>query len=318
MNEIPQTLLEAVRYFSIPAHCNDFMREIKWPGGKIVCPKCGNDSCKELETRPGTLKCNRASCQKQFSYKVGTIFEDSPLGLDKWFCAVWSIANCKNGISSHELGRAIGVTQRTAWFMLHRIREAMRTGTFQKIKGEVEVDETFIGGKAKNMHKHKREKLIEGRGPVGKTAVQGILERGGEVRTKVVSVTDGETLRGNVLRNVDRSATVYTDALPAYTDLNRSFLHMTVDHVVEYVKGRVHTNGIENFWSLLKRALKGAYTKCAPFHVHRYCDEEAWRFNNRKTGDGGRFEALLKMVVGRRLTWRQLCAVEDCGFMGIE
>src|SRR3990167_3649192 len=138
MDEIPGTLLEATRYFAVPAHCNDFMREIKWPGGNIVCPKCGNDSCHELPTRPGTIKCNRAACQKQFSFKVGTIFEDSPLGLDKWFVAVWAIANCSNGISSHELGRAIGVTQKTAWFMLHRIREAMKTGTFERKKGRSE------------------------------------------------------------------------------------------------------------------------------------------------------------------------------------
>jgi len=179
---IPKTLIEAVRYFADLRVCHEYMRAIKWPDGNVTCPACGNESVKEISTRPGTLKCNAKACQKQFSYKVGTIFESSPLGLDKWFVAVWSIANCKNGISSHELSRALGVTQKTAWFMLHRIREAMKTGTFQKLKGPVEVDETYVGGAAKNMHADKREEKITGRGGVDKTVVQGILQRGGEVR----------------------------------------------------------------------------------------------------------------------------------------
>lgn len=317
MKSLPNSLLEAVRYYSDLDLCEQKMALMKWDEGKPECPKCGGKDIGRIASRR-MYQCKSKECRKQFSVKVGTIFEDSPLTLDKWFVAVWCIANAKNGISSCELARALDITQKSAWFMLHRIREAMKTGSFTKLKGEVEVDETFVGGKAKNMHKHKREKAIDGRGPSGKTAVQGVLERGGEVRTMVVPNTEGETLRSNVLRNVDRSATVYTDALPAYEDLKRAYLHMSIDHFVAYVKDRIHTNGIENFWSLLKRALKGTYTKCAPFHLHRYCDEESWRFNNRKTGDGARFEALLKMVVGRRLTWRQLCAIGDAGFMGIE
>lgn len=317
MKSLPNSLVEAVRYYSDLDLCEQKMSLMKWDEGKAVCPKCGGNHIGRIASRR-MYQCKNKECRKQFSVKVGTIFEDSPLGLDKWFVAVWCIANAKNGISSCELARALDVTQKSAWFMLHRIREAMKTGTFQKMNGEVEVDETFVGGKAKNMHKAKRDKVIDGRGPVNKTIVQGILKRGGEVRTMVVKNTEGPTLRGNVLRNVDRSTTVYTDAAPAYIDLNRSLVHQSVDHVIEYVKGRVHTNGIENFWSLLKRALKGTYTKCAPFHLHRYCDEEAWRYNNRRVADGARFEGLLKMVVGRRLTWRELCAVGDAGFMGIE
>ena len=147
MNDGPKTLIAAVRYFS--DRDQEYMKQVKWPDGNVTCPKCGAEKIGEVKTR-GLLRCK--TCRKMFSYKVDTIFEDSPLGLDKWFVAVWAIANCKNGISSHELGRALGVTQKTAWFMLHRIREAMRTGTFRKMQGEVESDETFVGGLAKNMH----------------------------------------------------------------------------------------------------------------------------------------------------------------------
>lgn len=319
MDSVPQTLLEAVRYFSKPPHCNDFMREIKWPGGKITCPKCGNDSCKELPTRLGTIKCNRASCQKQFSFKVGTLFEDSPLGLDKWFAAVWSIANCKNGISSHELGRAIGVTQRTAWFMLHRIRKAMESDTFQKLGGEVESDETYVGGKAKNMHKRKREATILGRGAVNKTPVQLIVQRKGQARTFVVRQTDAETLRGNILRNVERGTPLYTDESTSYTGLQAVYQHSVVNHSGgEFVREAAHTNTAENFFSLLKRAIKGTYVAVAPWHLFRYCEEQGFRFNGRQLNDARRFLLLLRGVVGKRLTYRQLAAIGDSGFMGIK
>lgn len=298
------------------------MREIKWPGGKIVCPKCGNDSCKELPTRPGTIKCNKAACQKQFSFKVGTIFEDSPLGLDKWFVAVWSIANCKNGISSHELGRAIGVTQRTAWFMLHRIRKAMESDDFRKLDGEIEADETYVGGLAKNMHKKTREKKITGRGGTDKTPVQAIIRRdveGSEVRTFVVGATDTETLVGNILTHVRRDATVYTDENTSMLPLSAVYRHAAVKHSSgEFVKGRAHINSTENFFSLLKRAIKGTYVAVAPWHLARYCHEQGFRFNLRKLGDAGRFLNVLRGVLGKRLTYRELAAVGDAGFMGIK
>lgn len=316
--DTPKTLLDAARYFADPTISNDYMRSIKWPDGKVKCTKCGGESVSEIAKRPGMHTCNKAACRKQFSVKVGTIFEDSPLGLDKWFVAVWSVANCKNGISSHELGRAIGVTQKTAWFMLHRIRKAMENDNFDKLDGIVESDETYVGGKAKNMHKHNREQLIDGRGAVNKTAVQGIMKRGGDVRTFVVGDTEGPTLRGNVLRNVDRAATVCTDSATAYIDLNRAVRHLVVDHSHEFVRGEAHTNSVENFWTLLKRALMGTYVKVAPFHLHRYASEQGFRFNMRKLTDSIRFDLLMRRMLGKRLQWRELCAVGDAGFMGIK
>jgi transposase-like protein len=307
--------MEAVRYFADLRVCNDYMRSIKWPDGNVCCCKCGSVNVYELSTRP-LLKCR--DCKKQQSYKVGTIFEDSPLGLDKWFVAVWAIANAKNGISSHELGRALGVTQKSAWFMLHRVREAMRTGEFRKLAGEVESDETFIGGEARNMHAHIREKKIRGRGSVGKRIVHGLLERGGAVKAKVVETTEAKELQGEVRSNVEKGSAIFTDAHLGYVGLDDAYVHEIVDHTIEYVRGRVHTNGLENFWSLFKRALKGTYTHCAPFHLQRYVDEEAFRYNDRKTDDPNRFDAVMRSVNGRRLTWRQLCQVDGCGFMGLQ
>ena len=315
MNAQPTSLIAAVRYFSDLSVCNDYMRGIKWPGGEPCCHKCGSVNVYELSTRP-VLKCR--DCKKQFSYKVGTIFEDSPLGLDKWFVAVWAIANCKNGISSHELGRALGITQKSAWFMLHRVREAMRTGTFRKLAGTVESDETFVGGKADNMHAHVRARKIRGRGAVGKAIVHGLLERGGEVRAKVVESTERAELQPQVLVNVEKGAALYTDAHSGYTGLDAAYVHEVIDHAQAYVRGIVHTNGMENFWSLLKRSIKGTYVQVAPFHLQRYVDEQAHRYNHRKTNDEQRFHDVMGTVVGRRLTWRLLTAQDGAGFMGLE
>lgn len=316
MNELPKTMIEAVEYFSDAKVCFEAMLPVKWPNGKPTCPKCGGEHVGVVRSR-SLLQCKAKGCRKQFSVKVGTIFEDSPLPLQHWFVAVWCIANAKNGISSHELGRALGVTQKTAWFMLHRIRLAMRTKSFGKLKGEVEVDETFIGGKSRNMHKHIREKKITGRGAVGKAIIQGLLERGGEARCEVVPNTDEQTLQTNVRRNVEFGSHVYSDATRSYGELAFNYFHQTVDHITKYVEGRVHTNGLENFWSLFKRALKGTYVQCAPFHLHRYLDEQTFRFNARKTNDASRFKRVLSAVVGKRITYRILTAQDDAGFMGI-
>lgn len=317
MNDTPKSLLAAVRYFSDPKVCFETMLGAKYPDGKITCPKCGCDKVGVIVSR-SLLQCKTKDCRKQFSVKVGTIFEDSPLGLDKWFVAVWCIANAKNGISSCELARSLEVTQKTAWFMLHRVRLAMKTGTFRKLSGEVEVDETFVGGKAKNMHKAKRAKAITGRGPTGKAIVQGLLERGGEVRAMVVANTDDNTLQTPVRRNVEFNSRVYTDAAPAYGGLALNYFHACVDHVNKYVVGKVHTNGLENFWSLLKRSLKGSYVSVSPVHLERYVDEQVFRYNERKADDAGRFRRVLAATLGKRLTYRVLTAQNDAGFMGIK
>lgn len=311
--ETPTSLIEAVRYFSDLAVCNDYMKRIKWPDGTPQCPHCESERLGEITTR-ALLRCK--DCRKQFSYKVGTIFEDSPLGLDKWFVAVWAIANCKNGISSYELARALGVTQKTGWFMLHRIREAMKSRTFTKLSGTVESDETFVGGKAENMHKARREKVIRGRGSVGKIIVQGVLERKGDVRCEVIASTDGPTVQGTIVRHVQPGAKVYTDGHEGYSGLWTRFVHDTVDHATEYVRGVVHTNGIENFWSLLKRSIRGTYIIMSVMHLARYLDEQAFRFNRRHGDDFERFLAALQGTIGRRLTYRRLCQIDDCGFMG--
>lgn len=239
----PGTLQEAILYFADPDNCVDFLAQLRWPDG-ITCPKCESKKVSYLSTRR-VWKCKE--CKKQFSVKAGTLMEDSALGLDRWLAAIWLIANAKNGVSSYEIGRSLGVTQKSAWFLLHRIRLAMQTGTFKKLSGEVEVDETFIGGKARNMHKSVRAKKIKGTGGSGKTAVMGLLERHGEVRTKVVPNVRRRVLHNEVQQHVEPGACLFTDALPSYTGLETDYTHNVINHAEEYVRGNVHTNGVENF-----------------------------------------------------------------------
>jgi transposase-like protein len=281
------------------------MASIKWPDGKIVCPKCGCDRVGKIETRK-MLKCKEPTCRKQFSYKVGTIFEDSALGLDKWFVAVWCITNAKNGISSAELARSLGVTQKSAWHMLHRIRLAMQTGSFSKLSGTTEADETFIGGRAKNMHKAARKRKIKGRGAVGKAIVQGVMERGGMVIAGMVENAKRKTLQPTVRESVEPGSIIYTDALQSYRGLEDQYLHETIDHAKEYVRGDCHTNSMENFWALLKRCIHGTYISVQPWQLFRYVDEQVFRFNERRKTDGERFEEVMTRVVGRRLTYATL------------
>jgi len=307
----PKTLTDAVRYYSDPDRCLAEMVEARWPDGVVRCPMCDRDDVRFISTRR-MWECKDKHPRRQFSVKVGTIFEDSPLGLDKWLVGVWLIANAKNGVSSHEVGRALGITQKSAWFMLHRIRLAMRTGTFTKLSGDVEVDETFIGGKARFMHEWKRAEKIHGTGGMDKTAVMGLLERHGAGKSKVVVKVVGsrrkQTLQAEVRAHVQPGGTrLYTDSLPSYEGLTE-YDHHVIDHAEEYVRGNVHTNGLENFWSLLKRCIKGTYVNVAPYHLARYLDEEAFRFNERKiaNGDGGRFGKVLRSVAGKRVTYKQL------------
>jgi transposase-like protein len=299
----PTSLLEAIRYFSDIDVCTEYVAARRWPNGP-VCPRCGCIDYSYLTTRR-LWKCK--GCKKQYSIKLGTIFEDSPLGLDKWLPAMWLVANSKNGISSHELARALGVTQKSAWFMLHRIRLAMQTPTAKRLSGEVEVDETFIGGAARNMHKSDRErKGIKGSGMSGKTPVLGMIERGGRVKAEVVPDVRRKTLRPRVTDNVEVGSALYTDALKSYTGLDVAYSHETIDHAERYVDGRVHTNTIENFWSLVKRSLRGTYVSVEPFHLFRYLDERVFTFNERDLTDYGRFDTLMGTIAGRRLTYAEV------------
>lgn len=309
MNE-PTTLVEAICYFADPDVCLDFVVKLRWPDGIVTCPTCGRDDARFIPTRR-IWECRSNHARRQFSVKIGTIFEDSPIGLDKWLAAIWMIANDKNGVSSYEIARGIGITQKSAWFMMHRIRLAMDTDSSDKFSGEVEVDETFIGGKARFMHKDKRAEKITGTGGSGKTAVMGLLERHGPkghsvVKTKVIPNTRRRTLSPEVRQQVEPGSEVFTDALKSYADLSDDYIHEVIDHAEAYVRGKVHTNGIENFWSLLKRAIRGTYVNVEPFHLFRYLDEETFRYNTRKTDDGTRFQKVVGSVPGKRLTYKQL------------
>ena len=304
----PTTLLQAIRYFSDPDASLTFMAALRWPEG-VSCPTCGSKDIRFLKTRR-LWECKAKHAKRQFTIKVGTIFEDSPIGLDKWLTAVWMIANCKNGISSYEIARDLGVTQKTAWFMMHRIRLGMQRGSFdKKLSGEVEADETFIGGKARFMHKGKRK--VKGRGAVGKAVVMGVLERHGEVRTFVVPTTKRRDVQAKVKENVEPGSDVYTDTLASYFGLSPEYVHNVINHAEAYVNGRIHTNGMENFWSLLKRTIKGTYVSTAPFHLFRYLDEQTFRFNARHANDGERFLAVAASIVGKRLTYSKLIAAEE-------
>lgn len=301
----PKTLQQAIIYFSNPDNCREYLAARRWPDG-VTCPTCGRDDVTFL-AKQNKWQCKSAHKQRQFSVKVGTIFEDSPLGLDKWLMAVWLIVNAKNGISSYEISRSLGVTQKTAWFMDHRIRLAMQTGSFlRQMSGHVEVDETFIGGKARNMHRSVRARRIHGTGGAGKVAVMGLLERHGEVRTCVVPNVRRKSLHTEVAKHVEPGSTVYSDAFRSYNRLQDDYIHNVINHAEKYVDGKIHTNGIENFWSLLKRCINGTYVSVEPFHLFRYLDEQSFRFNSRHANDRERFERVTDHLVGKRLTYREL------------
>src|SRR6202790_1230283 len=308
----PNTLQEAIKFFGNPDNALAYMVKLRWPKG-IVCPTCGRTDARFLENQK-KWQCKSVHAKRQFTVKVGTIFEDSPISLEKWLTAVWMICNCKNGVSSYEVARAIGVTQKSAWFMMHRIRLAMKSGSFMKLGGSgktVEVDETFIGGLSRNMHKQVRARKIQGTGGRDKTLVVGFLERGGKVRTSVPGNRRKKTLHREVKENVGIGSTLFTDALPSYNNLAEDYAHKVIDHAVAYAHGAVHTNGMENYWSLLKRGIKGTYVSVEPFHLFRYLDEQAFRFNNRgskesRINDGQRFDSVLSHVLGKRLTYAEV------------
>jgi len=306
----PKTLQEAIKHFASPDNCLAFMVRLRWHDGKVICPTCGREDAVFLKNQR-KWQCKNVHNHRQFSVKVGTIMEDSALPLDKWLVAIWMIANCKNGVSSYEISRALGVTQKSAWFMLHRIRLAMQNHSIVKLGGPgsaVEVDETFIGGAARFMHSDKRKRRITETGTKDKVAIVGIMERGGEVRGAVVGNRKKHALQTQIRTHVKAGSAIYTDALMSYQGLKeRGFEHEVIDHAEGYVRGQVHTNGLENFWSLLKRGLKGTYVSVEEFHLFRYLDEQMFRSNFRKLPhDGARFEHVASHILGKRLTYAEL------------
>jgi transposase-like protein len=308
--DTPKTLQQAIRYFSNEQVCIDTIAKLRWPNGPI-CPVCMGTEHYYLATQK-RWKCKK--CAKQFSVKLGTIFEDSPISLDKWLVALWMLVNYKNGISSYEVGRDLGITQKSAWFVLQRLRLALQAGSMTKIGGNgkaVEVDETFIGGKARNMHMSKRARGITGTGGKDKTPVVGILERGGHVRTSVIANRRKKSLQSEVRQNVTVGSVLFTDSLPSYNGLESEYAHQIIDHAVSYVDGNVHTNGLENYWSLLKRGIKGTYVSVEPFHLFRYLDEQSFRYNNRGNKEtpvkyADRFALALSQIAGKRLTFAEV------------
>jgi transposase-like protein len=303
--EFPKTLHEAIKYFGDDERTFEYMKSVRWPDGKVSCPRCGCDEVSFISTRK-LWTCKKCVTKKQFTIRVGTILEDSAISFDKWICAFWLIANAKNGVSSYEIHRAIGVTQKTGWFMLQRIRLAMQNGTIEKLKGEVEADETYIGGKVRNMHVDRKRKRGRGTGGVGKAIVMGLLERKGKIKLKHVANAKRITVQGEIRQHVAAGSHIFTDALPSYNGLNKDFVHEAIDHAKEYVRGNVHTNGLENFWCLLKRCFKGTYVSVEPFHLFRYLDEQAFRFNEREGTDQSRFTKVISGIMGKRLTYAQL------------
>jgi transposase-like protein len=308
----PTTLLEAVAYFSDPDNCRAYLVPRRWANSVVTCPTCGTGRVK-FQPKHNRWQCSVHHPRRIFTLKTGTIMEDSPIGLDKWLVAIWLLSSNRNGISSWELHRALGITQKTAWFLLARVRLAMqdeRDGG--KLGGEVEIDETFIGGKARNMHKNvKARKIVDKSGTDGKEIVLGMVERGGRVRAIHVEKRSKPVLQKQIREHVEAESAIFTDELKSYDGLSE-FRHKVINHAVEYVRGNVHTNTAENFWSLLKRGLHGTYVSVEPFHLFRYLDEQAFRFNNRlPMSDADRFSYLVRKVVGKRLTYKQLIGKES-------
>jgi transposase-like protein len=307
---IPETMLEAVRMFDDEQVAHDFFVAMRWPGGTVACPRACGSVAVAYMPKQRRWYCN--DCKGQFTAKVGTVFEDSPIGFSKWLPAFWLIASNRNGISSHELGRALKVTQRTAWFMLHRIRLAMDTETFDKLSGTVEVDEAYIGGKWERMNQKRRRAIDKARHTTlsSKQAVLGMVERKGRVRAWAVPTTGHQTLLPLLQKSIDQDATIFTDGVSLYRHINEFFLHhATVNHdLKEYVRGNVHTNNIECFWAVLKRTIGGTYTHVHPRHLDRYLAEQVYRFNERENRDGPRFAKATKGADGKRLTYKELTA----------
>ncbi len=316
--DFPKTLLEATRYFAKPDVALGFMVSMRWPDGVVKCPRC-NSQRVNFTAKRRVWTCEDCPKRRQFSIKVGTIMEDSPIGLDKWIIGMWLITSAKNGISSYELHRTLGITQKSAWFLGHRVRAAIQSGSIVKSKltGVCEVDESFIGGLARNMHADvKRKRGIRGGdGMQAKTAVMALLDRHTKSHSRVVAhkvlaaMPTKKDAMGVIQYCLHKGAEIHTDQSAIYQDVPKEYVHEVINHAESYVRdGVIHTNGLENFWSLLKRTLKGTYVSVEPFHLFRYLSEQVFRFNERKheDGDQGRFLLAMSGIFGKRLSYATL------------
>jgi hypothetical protein len=294
----PETLIEAVCYFSNPDVCIEHVAALRWPNG-VVCPTCGRVDVSYLKSQK-RWQCKSQHPKRQFSVKVGTIFEDSPLGLDKWLPAIWMIVNAKNGVSSYEIARALGVTQKTAWFMDHRIRVTMEYGSFdKKLDSPVEADETYVGGKTR-----------EEKGRFNnKTAIVGVVEKKkhiGQIRAFATKQADATNTMPFLKENLTEGAILHTDESTIYSRARRTFIHESVNHSEkEYARGAISTTTIDGFWNLFKRSYKGTYTHLSPTHLDRYVKEHTYRYNTRMLSDGQRFTEWFANC-NRRLMYRAL------------
>jgi transposase-like protein len=330
MRNEPTTLQQAILYFANADNCVQYMIERRWPDGVVICPTCGRNDVSYVAKRR-VWQCKSRHAKSQFSAKVGTVMEDSPVALDKWLLAMWMVANCRNGVSSWEMHRTLGVTQKTAWFLLHRIRMAMGNTPNGKLGGTdggpVEVDETFVGADPRKMHADRRLEMVRKRNEIpnwkatekytSKVPVMGMLDRESrQIRAKVVPNVRRETLQNEILDHISDGSKVYTDSSTSYLGLKaQNYIHETVNHVNEYVRGEVSTQGLENFWSLLKRQLRGTYIAVEPYHLDRYVTEQVFRYNNRFTkqnslNDADRFAIAVSQIVGKRLTYAELTGKE--------
>ena len=303
-----KTLQEAIIFFSDRQNAVNYVINLRWPDGKVACPTCGSQAVAWMPSR-FLFQCKAKHPKRQFSVKVGTVMEDSPIALGKWLMVGWMLTGCRNGISSYEVARTIGITQKSAWFMLHRLREGMQQGLgFGKLSGEVEADETYIGGKSRNMHLKRRKQVITHPGVHNKTPVMGIMERGGEVRAMVIPNHKRQHIQAEIQKHVEPGSMLYTDDLHSYRKLP-GYDHAFVDHATKFVSGRVHTNCLENFWSCLKRTLKGTYISVRPEHLPAYVNEQVFRFNVREGfTEQQRGIVLLHGMHGKRLTYKELIA----------